>query len=288
MKKFSEKILIPLFVALLSAIGSLIFQSYRDNNENRLRYFDKWTDITQYNIKEAALKKAGIKLLYNDAPLYNYSTIKIQLYNYTGRDYDHVPVYIEITPQDGDSLKMLNAEVLDKNGLTDGIKKLKDTNTLTNGALKFGYSIQAANRAANSGELAFNGTFLIASNKKPIVTVYMVKKSLDFRDWQQADFDVTNTPLYLSTTAYIIYIILFLIIYIFIIVKISESVEKRRNKKLQEYLRKELTDKIAKGEITLDTEALFTQYQNIIDNFNYENASSFTKFLYKMKKPINK
>lgn len=286
-KELLGKFLPGLLSGIIIMVVGIIINNKKTKSDNEVKRFDVWINTHHQAIDKTILEKEKIQILWDGRPIHGISDVQIELYNFTGKSFQNIPVYVELFPAEGDTLKLMKEEVFGTNELQEGISVLKDSLSHSKpGSLKFGYVIEVANQL-DSLKPVFRANFPIVSKKEPRVKVLVKKDGLDasLQTYNHEHFDSINTPILRTDTALLIYFVLGYILLILAMVKIAGYFQIRRSKKLTVYLKIRFSELISNGNFKMDAEEVINKYDTYERQFNYEDASAFRKWLYRMKDP---
>ncbi len=223
-----------------------------------------------------------LQFLYDSKPIESYTTVRVQLFNYTDKDYTKIPIYLKIDSDPDDSLLVIESNVVGSAGLEETVKTLKSETTSINGSLKCNYFVEVVNRADSVGAYFFDGLFTILSKSQPVVTVAIEKDGLTLTEWKKEHF--FKIAWWETDTATLIWILIGYGIIIFVAVKLATYTSSRRAKRWGKYLKKHLTERINVGKVTLDSESIINNWNKIDTHFDYDDSWAFTRWL-KRKEP---
>ncbi len=284
MKKIFRDISIAVVSGLIMLLITVSVNKRKENEDKKPRSLDSLIVVNYQNADMTEMQEKKIQILYDGKPINSYSQVSIKLYNFSDEAFKDVPVYIEIIPTDGDSLKAVEAEITGTNNLPEKILESKEElKHTTKGSLKYKYIIKNANTDNGSFQPVLTADYFIVGSKKPTVKVDIDQFGLSLQGYNPLHY---YKPKWYQTDFFFICIIIAIYaLIIFIGVKISNYVQEKRNKRLREYLRKSLSEKITSGQQFNDSEAIINEYKKITDKFDYIDASTFKRLIRGMKNP---
>lgn len=284
-KIFFNKIWTELFVALIIAIIGFIINYNKENNYSKKRFIDSYERVDYNNVDSFELKEHDMQLLYKGNDFTGFSTIDVELYNFSDRDFEKMKVLIKIKPQPGDSLQIVEAEVSGLHGQYAGITKTKDNSKKAlKGNITLEYIVEPANRADSLEDRMFDASYAIISEYKPSIAVSILEKGINKRPFQRENF-VEPLGFLESNIAIICYLISGFILFIIFLDKMFSFFYARRNKRWDEYLLKNFTERIDNSQVEYKAESIISAYRDISNRFDYEDASKIMRRLKRLKPP---
>jgi hypothetical protein len=284
LKDFLNKITPSIIVAAFSALIGYYIAGNRENTNNKKRYIDVFTKVSHDGLDKDSMEAHNLRIVYNNKPIYGITSIDVELYNFSDRDFKDVPIYVEIIPKDGDSLQLITANITSSDGSLDGVKRMKDSLIHTvKRSLKFGYILSTANRADSSNQVIFDGQFGIVSNEKPTIKVNLSLNGLEARSYHSSHFD--NNFWWQTDNAILIYIVIGFILYIFFLSRAFSYFNTRREKRCNEFMKQHLSNEIYVGKVNLDSDSIIQSYDRIKKKFYYEDTNEVLRWIKRLKPP---
>jgi hypothetical protein len=289
MNEIIKKISPQLLLVIFSAVVTYMVTNYKEKSSNQFKHFDRSTIIGYINTEKTELEDRKLQIVFNGKAIKSFSNSRIQIFNYTDKDYVNVPIYVEIIPQEGDSLQISQEKIFGGNEQPDIVKPIlnETLNHTVKGSIKYKYNIEVANRADSSNQTVFDASYFIISNKEPKIKVTMQKDGIDFTDFKSEHYFKTRERWWETELAVIMFIVLGFVVYIIALIKIGDHFAAKRTKKFKLYLTKKLEEKITQGKVTLDADTIIKEYKIIDDMFEYEEAWPITRKIKGIKEPTS-
>ncbi|HTJ50239.1 MAG TPA: hypothetical protein VL443_12330 [Cyclobacteriaceae bacterium] len=289
MKKIVIENLLPSIVTLV--IGTLLgvyVTSRQGEQENKKRFLDYRYSVNSgiINVSEANVGN-DIKVFYKDRLIDNLTTVNISIANFSDRDYENVPIYIDLSTETGDSLEIIRVNYAGQNGLQDEIEYKGETK-LTSISKRFEFNTKIANRSESDKNYSqvYNNpflsiSFLIIGNHEPKLSVKIKKVGLGIREY---DYDNYKPWGFLDSPIAILGMILLGVVgYFLMIIFISKVFLKKSFEKREQKRKAYLVDKLSIELSNIsNSKGLVDRITEIEKQFFQENASAFTKWLVSM------
>jgi hypothetical protein len=125
---------------------------------------------------------------------------------------------------------------------------------LVTSSQNFGYQIANAAMVDSADKIFFHVVYTVLCNTTPDVKV--TTKTPGVKPIKHSYNHFYKTPFYLTETAIIIYIIVYGSFFLFIVIKISNIILDDRNDKYKKFLKKQLTEEIAKNNVQLNADSI--------------------------------
>lgn len=265
--------------------GAIGFGIHILQNRDDIQYIDNKSWLKFQELDREQMFATGLHLTYEGEDINTFTSLNVNLYNYTNKNIENIEVFIEIIPQKGDSIRIVEEEYADIDNQLKGIEAVyaNEVDTLLGKAQTFGYKIFSANMADSIDKPFFKSVFTILSKKKPEYRITIKKAGYALTPYLYNHFD--KTPFYRSDMAYLTYYILFIIVMIYFIHTITEAANDNWYSKLRKYRKILLQEAIDKKTINIEAEDILTFIEKTSDRFDYENASTFKKWRKNMKDP---
>lgn len=275
----------PGFLSSLIIITlGLYINTIREKNSNQKRYIDCFERIAFSGLDSAELKEHNFQVLYNGGPVHGFSTIDVELYNFSDRDCEKIKVLIEITPKKGDSLQILDATVLGQHRHTVGLKTIENNSKKAlKGSIKLEYELETANRADSIRDVLFDANYEIISKEEPTLKVTIEGKGLEKVGYSRGHYQKLSW--WETEDAISVFFLMGIILFIILFVKILLYFDKKRNDRWQQYLLQNLTERVDNGKVNYDAKSIINVYHEISERFDYEDASKITRKIKRMKSP---
>lgn len=285
MKESIGKIIFIIIGGIITAAISFWFGGFQQKNFNQKRFFDIKTYVSHQILDKSELEEKKMQILYDGKQIYGVTNVRVDIYNYEDKSFENVPVIIEITPDKGDSLQIVDVTVFGENGREEMITPLKNIGKAsTSKALKFGYNIDIAHQADSSEKTVLTVIYGIISNKKPKVEVIIKKFGIGTRTYDYQHFK--RLSLWDNDVFILFFFVSLLVIYIWGIIKLISFIEFRKEEKWVPFLKDELTKKIDKGEIEFKTDSIIKAYNEISEKFNLKNTWIIKRWLNRNKHKV--
>ncbi len=178
MKEYIGTIVIGIITLLIGAFIGYYVDIIKTQNQNKTRYIDVKID-NERGVLQAPDIVDDVEIIWNKTDIIKaISSITVRLYNFTDKDFEKVPVYIELIPTDDQEIKIIASNTVGENDLPDSINALKNIGKPSSEKIiKYGYEIDTLNRSDDL-QYIFKATYLIKGNTLPNANVYIKKKGL--------------------------------------------------------------------------------------------------------------
>jgi hypothetical protein len=283
MKDFFYKILIALVSTVISvAVTAYV---YKQQKKETVNYIDSYVGIQHQEFDGSKLRKAGFSFTYNEEEIEAYSLVNISLFNYTQINLEDFRIVVEITPEKGDSINIIEASAGDADDQTEGIKEISDIwlDSISKTSWTYEYNVDVVNTADSVGKPFFKDSYTILTNHKPKVKVTVKEKGFGVIPHKYDHF--YKPSIFGSDGAIIFYIGAGFVLYIIAIVKISSYNEGRVNKKKRKFQEQQLAEQLANKAIEYSSKGILDAIVKINQRFEYQEASWFRKLINKMEDP---
>jgi len=290
MKTLLGNFTVGIAIAIISSFITLLIRTNSDKNESRMRYLDVKPEIRNDIIGKPVDLDKKIEVFLDGEKIKNLSQVNFSVYNATDKDYEDVPIFIEIRPRQGDSLKLVSEKVSGVDNLPDGISQMRDVVPSRKGAVKFAYKAQALNRIGEKP--VFSASYLLIGNVDSTY-INVIKANLDLINYDYWHF---HPPSFIDKVFdnFFIAIIVILSAYlvlVFVVIRIvnffSRKSEIKADQKLKEYIEQKLKVKFSKENINVEPTTLAETYIKIANRYSWEKESKFSKFFNGKKEPEN-
>ena len=222
--------------SILLVIGAIVNQFFIDYND-RIRYLERRTEISEGILSRTPISKDDISIKYKEEILNDISFISVKLYNFSDKDFEDIPVYIDLNPVSKSSVEVLVE-------YASGAKRLPVKEIEVSGLkedpriVRYGYLIKAANRLEDNE--IFSSSFVVAGNVAPIPSIEIQKKGLESREFSRSSVSALSR---IQILAIILLVIILIVAYVMFLVYIERQLRKREPK-----IDKEIVDGIISSE----------------------------------------
>src|ERR1051326_2847788 len=110
MRKWTSRILLLIIGAAITGGIGYFIKSIEVRESHKKKWLDLFININHQNIDADELKRNDFKMSYKDKSINSLGGIAVKLYNYNEISYDNIPLYVEITPEKGDTLHIIDPE----------------------------------------------------------------------------------------------------------------------------------------------------------------------------------
>lgn len=290
-----KKILIQIFVGIVMLVaGSVtgwLIKKDQDKRAREIRYVDLETNINTNIIGRPAEIEQKLEIMLDGKPINNLTQVEVKVFNLNDQDFKNIPIYIELTPEEGDSLNIISTDVSGSNSTRELIEENHQVAAPKGlGGFRYGYNIKIANRSDESP--IYYGSFLIQGTKNIEIEVEVAKAGIELRDYEWENY--YKSPYYKSqikwyeTDFFFIMIgIVVLAAYIAIVLLILRVVNRLNRKKVDKERKKikELLLKDITNQKLLVPENLIDEFYKLIDKREWEKSSIINRLAGYVRKP---
>ena len=198
-----------ILIAIAAAIG-FFANEYKTNRDNCMRYLDYHLVATPDVFNRFSSPAPQITIKAGNQEVTKVTQLEVVFQNPGGRDFENVPVYIDLSAKEGDDMEILGKSIVGDGGLLEGVEdvSLRDVK-IDPKTIRCSFSIRSANRGKAWGERP-RATFLIRGDSAPTVVVKTSKKGLEIRPYDANNYRSVS-PI---TALFVAYIITVLIVYV--------------------------------------------------------------------------
>lgn len=244
MKDYIAPIITNLIVLTCGAFLGMYIEDHRAVKREAIQYIDVETEPRTGVLSKILTLSKSVEIISNGKSVNSISAVCARLYNFSSKDFEKVPVYITLTPDDQSSLNVITQHVIGETGLTDTILELKDLKRPINSkAAKFGYEIKTLNRSEGIKPV-FEATYFLEGDVHPKVNVRIEKAGVKDREFSYSNFYKISP---LEQIIPIIAAVVFITLYLGFLVWVAKY---GRKKALEKYklLAKSLKDELTNPE----------------------------------------
>ena len=220
-KEMQSQIVVGLILLVVSFFLGFFGHKYLSQREARIRYLE--FDIQFRSFEQPTVSNKKLELFIEGQKVEKPSEITVSIYNLTDRDFDNVPLYVEISF--GESVVKVIDEpyVVGSNKLQESVEVNPNINPSTKtGALRYGYTLKTSNRSDHLDPV-FQARYLISGAINPSVEVKTHKKGLKLRKLSLPSQGIGR----ISISAFFIGLLIFIImLLIYLIVNQREKVKR--------------------------------------------------------------
>ena len=168
------QLVIIAITAIAAGAATYWFTEYSD----RVRAFKYQVISSPSIIKKVDLRGKQLQVMIDQKPIQNISTVRVAIFNTTGRNYEEVPVEIAFSPINGKTPILMQGipqtppETFEETKLTD----------MGDNSLRLGYKIKVCN---NSNNALFYADYIFEGEQAPNVYLAVRKKGLDIVEMPQ-------------------------------------------------------------------------------------------------------
>lgn len=175
------------FIAPL-AVGILTFflGIWWANKETRIQYLDYYVTTSTDLLKNFEEKMGdSARFSYGTKRIKNLSEIDISIFNNTNKDFENVPIYIELFFPDGKVVPIFSDNFYDHNNRKQAVEVIPASESINKSGKVFSYNLKTVNRL--NKRPVFKARFLIDAGDVPQYIVQTTKPSVEIRE-----FDLEN------------------------------------------------------------------------------------------------
>lgn len=208
-------------------IGSLLgyyVDLFKDDRKNQVQYLDIRTESNKAILRKLSTKNNGeVNLTWNGNLIDSVSKITVDIYNFSNKDFEDVPVFIDLALESGKKVEIIDIQGEGESGVEDhqyidGYPK----NTSDNSSI-YGVNIEIINRTT-SYKPGYRLNFLIKGAEIPSISVSARKKGIKSQGFTSFKFDEKS---FIEKYLPFIIIIIFTVAYISFFVWLLKHSKKR-------------------------------------------------------------
>lgn len=269
---------------ILLVIGAFIgnaFQKYRTAEDSAPRYFDYFLSINNNIVTQLKDVDKQVTIEINKEKIENLGLVNIRLYNFSDRDFDAVPIRIEIN-----SKKIISSNYYGYDGSRELVKEDSIKNNQDTSITKKYFILNLASRKKLTP--IFSADFLIDGNiNENDVKLFIDKIGLDKRDFNYDHFN--NKSIWESDWFIAIVVIIGIalggLILGMILLRISNMGQKKYEAKVSSFITEILKNKYKSDIISFSIEDFVKLYFKIRNYYYWKTTSKFGRFIEGLKKP---
>lgn len=290
MKLIGQLAVSIIILALGTGVG-IIVQQYRDEQSSQIRYLDREIFTNESIFSRPYILNKNLEISLDGKPIKNLSRVVVSVYNLSDRDFEQVPVYIDLEPSKGEKIEVVGEEALGANDLPEGISRLPNLKpSRIPGAVRYGYMIKTANRGEES---VFRANYWILGDVTPKPSVETNKRGLMFRDhsYRHRYKESFTDRLFDIFEGIILFVIIpaGYIVFIYIIVRVQKKKLLKQDDTLKETLSNSFNEQEVKEELKLGKEfessELAAFFITAMQKQRWEKVPRLLRFISAVPKP---
>jgi hypothetical protein len=181
MKEETKKLLTNIFLLIVGALIGFGVQILRDTSDKKRRFLDVKVSFSDGIFSRPDIQNRNLEILLDNKPIKNLASVDITIYNFSDRDYDNVPVYIDFEANDpNEQIEIIKTDVAGAHGIREQIESLQRHPSGSKRLIQEGYQVKTLNRPQDDDPV-FQARYLFLGDKTPKVSVYTVKTGLEPR-----------------------------------------------------------------------------------------------------------
>lgn len=275
----TAQLAVSLVVLLVGTAIGIYFERTQSSENNQTRYLDVRTESNAGILSRPSMPGRNLEILLDSKPIDNISSTSVRIYNYSDRDFENVPVLLELRSGSENSvLEILHQKVLGPGGIEETVQRIPSSNKRSEpNHLRF--LLATVNRSLDSSEPVFEALFIAQGNEPPKIKLHIDKKGLKHRTysnrWRERGFvDMIVFTWNNSRSSFLI--LLGLLVALFVTFRVQRKAEKvferRRQVWLSDALIRELESSARREEFDLPADTDGRE----LSKFFVEFSSEFT------------
>jgi hypothetical protein len=289
------KILAQLFISLVVlVVGTLVgvyIEKYNAEENGKIRFLDY--KINKSNLLNTpVIQGRTLEVLLDKSPIKKISHLEVILYNFSDQDYEKIPVYLELSPNDGEKYSLVAAEAVGAGGIPETIETITVSESKNSDTYRAAYEIKTVNRNADRETYVLSITFLITGDI-PNVNIRIDKKGVKSREYSYLNYiNQDQTLNSILALLLIIGLIVGAIVSYVLVIYVAGKFLKGAQQKQQEKFRSWLIGRLASEEIVKELhkdnseEELANTFIKLIDEHRWiSTKQEFLRKLLSMEKP---
>ena len=286
MRDLTSKLIPGLLTLIIGAFLGTYVKSWQDKQPTQLRYLDVGTESYSL-ISRPSISGQKLEILLNNKPIGNLNQVLVTVYNRTDQNYEKVPIYVELVPQDGNSLQVIGEETAAANKVAQSISRIANVlPSKINGAVRIGYVIETANRSDE--EPVFLAKYLVAGKISPKTEIMVEKKGLKARPlslslpqktkgWQ-SDLIIAAAVIMGCATVMIL------------LVKLANKLKFRKQQEIKKVLIEKFSKKMEEEDVKFEPESIAHTIVNTVlklqEISHWERTPKLVRGLLRIKQPV--
>jgi hypothetical protein len=165
---------------VLGCLLTYVLTNWKARSDNDTRYLDVELRSNDSIVSAPSIPNHKVSLQLDDKPIGSISQVNVAIYNLSDKDYESIPIYIDLTSSDGESLNVLTSSAVGSHGLPETVTEVDVPSGSEPLKQRFLYLLRTANRTTGN-EPVFKVNFLVTSRKAPTPVVRIDKAGLETR-----------------------------------------------------------------------------------------------------------
>lgn len=161
------KVLLQFFLSIaVLVVGTVVgiyVEKYNQEESGKIRYLD-YKINTSSLLNKPVIQGKTLDVLLDGKPIKKLSQLEISIYNNSDRDYENVPLFLELTPEEGESFSLVATEAVGAGSIPETIEAVNVQPSKVVGSYRTGYTIKTVNRTSDRESPEFFATFLITGD----------------------------------------------------------------------------------------------------------------------------
>jgi hypothetical protein len=186
----NSKLLIPVLVGLVIAVFSagagVVVQKRASDSDHSTRYLDYVVSPPRALLSSQSIPGHEISIAVDGQRIETIGLSSVTIYNFSDRDFEDVPIYVELLPYGDDLMEVVSARVSGSGYVPENVVELDTVEpSPLAGSKRFGYRVLTANRSRT--DPVFQADFFVASERPPLLLISGTSKGLRLRAWDHSD-----------------------------------------------------------------------------------------------------
>ena len=287
------QLLVGLVVLTVGTVVGVYVEKHNAEESGKTRFLD--VDIDTSNLLSApVIPGKKLEVLLDGTKITNLSRLDITIHNFSDKDYEKVPVYLELIPNEGERFSLIAEEAVGSGAIPEAIEIIKVQPSKTKGAHRVGYLINTVNRSTGNRSPEFKATFLLIGDT-PNVSVETDKKGIETRKLSYLSYrDNESLQERISTVLIIIGVIVGTVLLygllIFALSRVLKSQQKKQQLKFKIWLEAKLANNDIKQDMYdgefLSEKKLSENYIEFVKEYRWDTTKpKFLRKLLALEKP---
>lgn len=274
--------IISILTLIIGALLGYYLDTFKDAKKNQLQYLDIRTVSNKDVLRKLSTKNNGeVNLTWGENVIDSVSKITIDVYNFSDKDFDNIPLYIDLSTNDNSKLEIIDIQGENESGI-ESHKIIKGyPKSHSQKSVRYGINLDIVNRS-NTYDPSYRISFLIKGSNIPTVLAKVNKKGIKSQEFSRFKFDDKSL-----LEKYLPFIIIgfFTIAYAWLLVFLIKHGRKKTLKRYREtipYLTEKLSDINFSESSNDDIAKLFVHYFRVI---RWEKLSKLDKLIFETDRP---
>jgi hypothetical protein len=182
MKNHAVTAVVGIFTLAIGLLLGYYLDLIKDEKKNKIQYLDIHTEARKDLLRKLATKNNGdVNLTWNGNAIDSVSKIFVVIHNYSDKDFEHVPVFIELLSKSGKKIEVIDVQGvgdygIEGHGIIDGYPQNKSESNIL-----YGIDIGIINRSVGYSA-SYTISFLIKGSEIPTISANVMKKGIKSQD----------------------------------------------------------------------------------------------------------